>query len=91
MRPFFVVLLLAALSPAAASAQSPSDAAYCQRLVELYDHYVGQPDYGTARGTSPGGTDSQVAVTQCPQGNPAGIPVLERALQRNGVTLPSRG
>jgi hypothetical protein len=91
MRPALFMLLLAALSPATAFAQSPSDVAYCQRLVELYDHYVGQPDYGTARGTNPGGTDSQVAVAQCRQGNPAGIPVLERALQRNGVTLPSRG
>ena len=95
MRPLFFALLLAALSPAAAFAQSPTqsptDAAYCQRLVELYDHYVGQPDYGTARGTNPGGTDAQVAAAQCRQGNPAGIPVLERALQRNGVSLPSRG
>jgi hypothetical protein len=90
LRPVRLVLLIAALSPAAL-AQSPADAAYCQRLVELYDHYVGQPDYGTARGTNPGGTDAQVAVAQCRQGNPAGIPVLERALQRNGVTLPSRG
>jgi hypothetical protein len=85
------VLLLAALGPAAASAQSPSDVAYCHRLVELYDRYVGQPDYGSVRGTSPGGTDAQVASAQCRQGNPAGIPVLERALQRNGFSLPSRG
>ena len=91
MRPLFFVLLLAALSPAAAFAQSPSDVAYCQRLVELYDRYIGQPDYGTVRGTNPGGTDSQVAATQCRQGNPAGIPVLERALQRNGTSLPARG
>jgi hypothetical protein len=90
MRPLSLVLLLAALGPASAFAQSPSDAAYCLRLVELYDHYVGQPDYGTARGTNPGGTDNQVAVAQCRQGNPAGIPVLERALQRNGVSLPPR-
>ena len=91
MRPLFFVLLLSALSPAAASAQSSSDVAYCHRLVELYDRYVGQLDYGTVRGTNPGGTDSQVAAVQCRQGNPAGIPVLERAPQRNGVSLPPRG
>ena len=91
MRPALFVLLLAALSPAAASAQSTTDVAYCHRLVELYDRYIGQPDYGSVRGTSPGGTDAQVAAAQCRQGDLAGIPVLERALQRNGFSLPSRG
>jgi hypothetical protein len=91
MRSLFFVLLLAVLSPAVASAQSPSDVAYCHRLVELYDRYIGQPDYGSVRGTNPGGTDSQVAAAQCRQGNPAGIPVLERALQRGGFSLPPRG
>ncbi len=91
MRTVFFVLLFAALSPAAASAQSSSDIAYCHRLAELYDRYIGQPYYSSIRGTSPGGVDNQVAAAQCRQGNPAGIPVLERALQRNGFSLPARG
>lgn len=88
MRPLFFVLLLAALNPAIASAQSSSDIAYCHRLVDLYNRYIGQPEYGSVRGLSTGGTEAQVAAAQCRQGNPAGIPVLERALQKNGFTLP---
>jgi hypothetical protein len=85
------LLLAAALAPAAASAQAPSDVQYCHRLADLYDRYIGQPDYGSVRGTSTGSVDSQVAAAQCRQGNPAGIPVLEQVLKHSGFTLPPRG
>jgi hypothetical protein len=85
-------LLLAGLIPAAALAQSPAaDAAYCRRLSDLYDRYIGLSDFGPNRGNNPGSLDSQVATAQCRQGNPAGIPVLERVLRANGFTLPPRG
>lgn len=90
MRTLPFVLFLASLLPASAFAQSP-DAAYCGRLVAIYDRYIGQPEYGSVRGTNPGSTDSQVAAAQCREGNPAGIPALERALQKNGFSLPPRG
>jgi hypothetical protein len=83
-------LLLALLLPVAAVAQSPSDVAYCRQLANLYDRYVGLGDYGTTRGANPGSTESQLASAQCRAGNIAGIPSLERILQRNGFTLPPR-
>jgi len=85
------ILLLALLLPTAALAQSPSDVTYCRQLADLYDRYVGLGDYGATRGANPGSTDSQIASAQCRAGNPAGIPALERVLQRNGVTLPPHG
>ncbi len=90
MRTVFLILL-AGLVPAAALAQSPSDVAYCRRLADLYYRYIGQPEYGSIRGTSPGSLDSEVAAAQCRQGNTEGIPVLERVLRNNGFTLPPRG
>jgi hypothetical protein len=92
MRPALLLsLLLAMLSPMATVAQSSADFAYCQRLADLYDRYLGRADYGAERGYYPGGLDTQVASSQCRQGNPAGIPVLERVLRNNGFTLPPRG
>ncbi|HLG49120.1 MAG TPA: hypothetical protein VKY24_22940 [Reyranella sp.] len=91
MRPLLFALLLAALSPATAFAQSAADLAYCNRLADLYDRYLGQADYGSERGYAPGSLDSQVASAQCRAGNPAGIPVLERLLRNNGFSLPPRG
>ncbi len=92
MRSAFLLLPLTLLLPAAAFAQaSPADVAYCNRLADLYDRYLGQADYGSERGYYPGSLQSQVASSQCRTGNPAGIPVLERVLRNNGFTLPPRG
>jgi hypothetical protein len=83
--------LLAALLPATAVAQSSAgDLAYCNRLADLHDHYIGRADRGPTRGNFPASLDGQVAAAQCRAGNPAGIPALERVLRGNGFSLPPR-
>ena len=92
MRTVSFVLVLAALLPTAASAQSsPTDLAYCQRLVAVYDRYIGRNEFSSNREFGRGSLDGDVASAQCRQGNPAGIPVLERVLRNNGFSLPPRG
>ncbi len=85
-------LLLAVLLPATAFAQaSAADVAYCNRLAALYDRYVGRNEFSPGREFGRGSLDGNVASAQCRQGNPAGIPVLERVLRNNGFSLPPRG
>ena len=86
-------LFLAILLPAAAFAQSPArDAAYCNRLADLYDRYLGRWKYGTDRAGGTGSVDNEVASAQCRQGiTGPSIPVLERVLRDNGFTLPACG
>jgi hypothetical protein len=91
MRPA-LALLLAILLPAAAFAQSSSaDVAYCNRLSDLYERYIGRNEFSTNREFGRGSLDGDVASSQCRQGNPAGIPVLEQVIRNNGFSLPSRG
>ncbi len=84
---FFLLLL-----PAMAFAQAPGDVAYCNRLSDLYERYIGRSDIAPIRPNPGGSLEGQVASAQCRQGQPAGaIPVLERLLRNNGFTLPPRG
>jgi hypothetical protein len=86
LRPLLIAGLSMAL-PLAASAQSP-DAKYCQALLTKYDTYILK-----ASGHSPrrGDTAAEVAATKCRNGDSAGIPELERALQNAKIELPPRG
>jgi hypothetical protein len=85
-------LLLIALIPASALAQSSAaDIAYCNRLADTYERYIGRNEFSTSREFGRGSLDGDVASSQCRQGNPAGIPVLERVLRNNRFTLPPRG
>jgi hypothetical protein len=82
-------LLLAVLSlvlPLAASAQS-NDVQYCQALLVKYDSFILK-----ASGHSPrrGDSAAEVAAAKCREGDPAGIPGLERALQNAKIDLPPR-
>jgi hypothetical protein len=87
-----VWLLLAGLAPAAAFAQpSAGDTAYCNRLADLYERYIGRSDIAPIRPNPGGGLEADVAAAQCREGKPSGIPVLERVLRGNGFTLPPRG
>ena len=87
-----LLILLAGLAPAAASAQSPAaDVAYCNRLADLYERYIGRNEFSSNRSFGRGSLEGDVASQQCRQGNPAGIPVLERVLRGNGFSLPPRG
>lgn len=80
---------LAALLPAAAFAQSP-DVAYCNQLADIYERYIGRSDNLPIRPNPGGGLEADVAAAQCRQGNPRGIPALERVLRGNGFRLPPR-
>ena len=90
-----IMLLPAAmlLVPAVAFGQaSPNDVDYCNRLADLYVHYIGRSESSPYDDVRRGSNDTQVAAAQCRQGitGPA-IPVLERVLRNNGFTLPPRG
>ncbi|MBN9088046.1 MAG: hypothetical protein J0J01_14135 [Reyranella sp.] len=88
--PLFLTLLLL---PATAFAQAPApDLAYCNRLADLYERYIGRNEFSSNRSFGRGSLDGDVASTQCRSGRPEqAIPVLERVLRGNGFTLPPRG
>jgi hypothetical protein len=91
MRAALLPALMLLAAPAFAQV-SPGDVAYCNRLADLYDRYLGRSEIASVRGTPGGSLEGQVASAQCRQGQPAGaIPVLERLLRNNGFTLPPRG
>jgi hypothetical protein len=82
-------LLAAALFPVpiAAFAQS-SDADYCKALVAKYEQYL---DMDSKKGQQPLGLDVRTGVEKCKAGDPAGIPVIEKALKDAKFSLPPRG
>jgi hypothetical protein len=86
-------LLLAVLIPATAAAQpSAGDAAYCNRLADVYDRYIGRDEFSPSRAFGRSSLDGDVASAQCRQGKAEqAIPVLERVLRGNGYSLPPRG
>ncbi len=67
------------------------DVAYCQALSNVYVRYIGHDwQYGNyARWCA--NNDAQVALTQCQTKTASAIPVLERELLANKLTLPVRG
>ncbi len=73
--------------PMAASA-APDDAAYCKALAAQYENLV--VNRGGARGATQSGVETSVALDQCKNGNPAGIPVLEQKLRDLKIELPPR-
>ena len=88
----FLLAFLAALLPAVTFAQSSGgDIAYCNRLADIYERYIGRSDYLPIRPNPGGGLEADVSAAQCRQSKPSGIPVLERVLRGNGFTLPPRG
>jgi hypothetical protein len=69
-----------------------ADVAYCNRLADLYDRYLGQSDNSPQRDNVANNLEGQVASTQCREGKPdRAIPALERILRGNRFTLPPRG
>jgi len=88
-----LLLVAVLLVPGIALGQaSPNDVVYCNRLADLYVHYIGRSETSPYDDVHRGSSDTQVAAAQCRQGitGPA-IPVLERVLLNNGFTLPPRG
>jgi len=86
-------LFLAVILPATALAQaSPADIAYCNRLADLYDRYIGCDEFSSGRAFGRNSLDGDVASAQCRQRRAElAIPVLERVLCGNGFTLPPQG
>ncbi|MBV8190557.1 MAG: hypothetical protein JOY64_32060 [Alphaproteobacteria bacterium] len=72
--------------PATAFAQV-SDATYCRRLSARYEAFV---DNMQGHSNDRASLAGDVALQQCREGNyAAGIPVLERELINNKISLPS--
>jgi hypothetical protein len=84
--------LLTVLLPAVALAQaSAADVAYCNRLADLYERYIGRNEFSPSRSYGRGSLEGDVASTQCRKGQPEqAIPVLERVIRGNGFTLPPK-
>jgi hypothetical protein len=61
-------------------------------LSDTYVRYVGHDEQYGRHALTRGPLEGQVAVAQCRQGNAAvAIPVLERELRGQKITLPPRG
>ncbi|WP_422035773.1 hypothetical protein [Reyranella sp.] len=73
--------------PIAASA-APDDVAYCRSLATTYESLLMKR--GAGRGGIQNGLETSVALDQCKNGNPAGIPVLEQKLRDLKIDLPPR-
>lgn len=73
------------------STSSPQDLAYCAKLSQLYQRYVGpDPAAGNMAGVTPDVRGGE-AVAKCREGDAkAAIPTLERLLKDADVTLPPR-
>ena len=70
---------------------SPQDLAYCAKLSELYQRYVGaDPASSRMGGVAPNVAGGE-AVAKCREGDAkASIPTLERLLTDADFTLPPR-
>lgn len=75
----------------ASSPSSPQDLAYCARLSQLYQRYVGaDPNSSRMAGVAPDVQGGE-AVAKCREGDArASIPTLERLLRDADITLPPR-
>lgn len=82
--------LLSPFAPLRAQASgSPADLRYCYALSQLYMRYVGNPET-EPRSIRRNDAVADNAMAQCRQGNATGVPVLERKLTDNRITLPQR-
>jgi hypothetical protein len=89
-----LLLAVTVLLPATAFAQSSAaDIAYCNRLADIYERYIGRNEFSPGRSFGRGSLEGDVASAQCRQGKAVeqAIPVLERVLRGNGFSLPPRG
>lgn len=83
---FFVLAML----PHAAGAQaaSPEDLRYCKALSEIYVRYTGSSEFERPPRRD---VTADEAVSRCKAGDAArAIPILERKLTNNGLSLPQR-
>ena len=82
-----VPLLAAALLLASPASAQGDDAAYCAKLAELAQRYLGKQILGQNRPD----VETLYAIDRCEKGDTAtGIPILERKLRNGDITLPAR-
>jgi len=88
MRPslLWVAILLGASPPVVAQTPpTPDDTtAYCRQLADLYRRFVLPPAGWGAD------LEATYALEACRKGNPEGIPVLEKKLRDNRVSIPGK-
>jgi uncharacterized protein (UPF0147 family) len=83
-----IAFLLA--SSAHAQGRGSPEQQYCEALGDLYMRYVGNPET-QPRNVRRNDADAEKALSQCRHGDwAASIPVLERKLSDNKITLPQR-
>lgn len=88
--PAAVVVCLMAASSAQAQRYSSPEQQYCEALGDLYMRYVGNPET-QPRNVRRNDADAESALAQCRHGDAAAsIPILERKLTDNRITLPQR-
>ena len=89
----FAAVAIAFLLVSSAHAQgrvSSPEQRYCEALSDLYMRYVGNPET-EPRKIRRNDADAEKALAQCRRGEvAASIPVLERKLTDNRITLPQR-
>ena len=84
-----IVFLVASPLHAQGRLSSPEQQ-YCEALSDLYMRYVGNPET-EPRNVRRNDADAEKALAQCRHGDAAAsIPVLERKLVDNRMTLPQR-
>ncbi len=85
-----VVIALLVTSPVHAQGRLLPEQQYCEALSDLYMRYVGNPET-QPRNVRRNDADAENAMAQCRHGDwAASIPVLERKLVDNRITLPRR-
>jgi hypothetical protein len=85
-----VAAMMATFPAYAQGGGSVADQKYCAALSDLYQRYVGNPET-EPRNVRRNDIDADSAISQCRHGNTAAaIPVLERKLSDNKITLPQR-
>ena len=84
------VIALLIASPVHAQGRVSPEQQYCEALSDLYMRYVGNPET-QPRNVRRNDADAEKALAQCRHGDwAASIPVLERKLTDNRITLPQR-
>lgn len=85
-----IAVMMATLPAYAQGGGSSAEQKYCAALSDLYQRYVGNPET-EPRNVRRNDADAEEAMTQCRRGNTAAaVPVLERKLTDNKITLPQR-
>ncbi len=80
-------MAVALSTPLAALGQS-NDTAYCNKLSDTYNRYVGAESQH--RGRAPDTASIETAISHCQSDPATSIPVIEKALKDAKVDLPPR-